>query len=263
MLIRNKIENKNRLRLLKKHGIGGAVDDLLSSLASVISRGDKNVASAVVSRVESGAIDVNDLAALVKSKPQTGSIILPRSSKYKPAVLTKPGTAPTTFNGKPLSELSSPSGAPITSKFYTEQGSEYIMAADGSTQRIKSVHSNTGGSDIGLHGWAQKALFTKGEEGSIFNTAGVLLMQEGIPFTITSKEGKLQYLLYDGSQWRTAMMSDVFPKSVQAGKANVPIATEFSTTPELGSHILEISTKDNIVKKIHPGSDVSYIEKQV
>lgn len=92
--------------------------------------------------------------------------------------------------------------------------------------------------------------------------AGMLLKENGIPFTITTKNGKLEYLLYDGNQWRTALMSDVYPKAVQSGMKNVPIAAEFSTTPEIGTHLLEVTTKNNIVRGIHPGSAVSYIEKR-
>jgi hypothetical protein len=49
MKLKKKINKK--LKLLKKHAVGGVVDDLLSSLAGAISRGNKNVAQAVVSRV--------------------------------------------------------------------------------------------------------------------------------------------------------------------------------------------------------------------
>ena len=94
--------------------------------------------------------------------------------------------------------------------------------------------------------------------------AGMLLKENGIPFTITTKNGKLQYLLYDGQQWRTALMSDVYPKAVQSGMKDIPIVTDFSTTPEIGTHLLEVTTKNNMISGIHPGSSVSYIEsKQV
>lgn len=257
MKLKKKINQK--LKLIKKHAVGGS---LLSSLASAISRGNKDVAQAVVSRVQSGAVKADDLVDLLKTNPKTGSIVIPRTPKYKPAILTQPGTAPTTFNGKPLSQIISPKGTPAKSKFYTEQGSEYVITADGATQRIKSAHANTGGSDIGLHGWSDRAFFTKGQEGETFNMAGMLLKENGIPFTITSKNGKLQYLLYDGQQWRTALMSDVYPKAVQSGMKDIPIVTDFSTTPEIGTHLLEVTTKNNMISGIHPGSAVSYIEKR-
>lgn len=135
--------------------------NLLSLVTNSISRGNKDVADAIISRVKQGTIDLNDLASLVKSKPQNGSIILPRSSRYKPAILTSPGTSPKTFNGKPLREVISPKGTPATNKFYTKQGSEYVITADGATQRIKSPHANTVGSDIGLHKWSDKAFLLK------------------------------------------------------------------------------------------------------
>lgn len=237
------------------------MDDLFSSVVSAISRGNKDVAQTVTSRIQSGVIDLKDLENLLKTAPSTGSLVLPRSSKYKPAVLTQPGAAPTTFNGKTLTEITSPNGAPVTKKFYTEQGSEYVLTADGATQRIKSVHANTGGSDIGLHDWNQKAFFTLGDEGKAFNTAGAMMAQKGIPFTITAQEGKLQYLLYDGRQWRPAKISDVYPKAVQQGTPDTIIAATYSKNPLIGSHILEVNTKDRLVSRIHPGSEVSYIEK--
>jgi hypothetical protein len=98
MKLKKKINQKPKL--IKKHSAGG---NLLSSLASAISRGNKDVAQAVVSRVNSGAVKASDLVELLKTNPKTGSIVIPRTSKYKPAILTQPGTAPTTFNGKPLS----------------------------------------------------------------------------------------------------------------------------------------------------------------
>ena len=86
MKLKKKI-NQN-LKLIKKHAVGG---NLLSSLASAISRGNKDVAQAVVSRVQSGAVRADDLVDLLKTNPKTGSIVVPRTSKYKPAILTQPG----------------------------------------------------------------------------------------------------------------------------------------------------------------------------
>lgn len=83
MKLKKKINHKSKL--IKKHSIGGS---LLDSLVSVISRGNKDAAQAVISRVGSGAVKVDDLVELLKTNPKTGSIVIPRTSKYKPAILT-------------------------------------------------------------------------------------------------------------------------------------------------------------------------------
>jgi len=41
-------------------------------------------------------------------------------SSYEKAVLTRPGTSPNTFNGENLNDITSPKGAKVSKKFYTE-----------------------------------------------------------------------------------------------------------------------------------------------
>ena len=43
--------------------------------------------------------------------------------------------------------------------FETSQGSKYIRLSDGRLRRWKSNHANTGGEDMGLHGWQQNSIF--------------------------------------------------------------------------------------------------------
>ena len=43
--------------------------------------------------------------------------------------------------------------------FKTSQGSKYIRMPDGRLRRWKSNHSNTGGEDMGLHGWSSMSVF--------------------------------------------------------------------------------------------------------
>ena len=189
-------------------------------------------------------------------------------------ILTKPGTAPTTFNGQNISYITSPKGGNVTHKFYTDQGSEYILTKDGFARRVKSPHNNTLGqgsgptewnaanSDAGLHNWNEgTTIFTEGEDGKLFNTAFYKLSDFGFKpgtYGLARKGEKAKIMLIDPKtkQWRAAMLSDVYPTTVKQGlQADRVMETNYSDVPKLGWHILEKANGG-----WHPGSPVAFIE---
>ena len=189
-------------------------------------------------------------------------------------ILTKPGTAPTTFNGQNINYITSPKGGNVTHKFYTNQGSEYILTKDGFARRVKSPHDNTLGqgsgptewnaanSDAGLHNWNEgTTIFTEGEDGKLFNTAFYKLSDFGFKpgtYGLARKGEKARIMLIDPKtkQWRAAMLSDVYPTTVKQGlQADRVMETNYSDVPKLGWHILEKANGG-----WHPGSPVAFIE---
>lgn len=189
-------------------------------------------------------------------------------------ILTKPGTAPTTFNGQNINYITSPKGGNVTHKFYTDQGSEYILTKDGFARRVKSPHNNTLGqgsgptewnaanSDAGLHNWNEgTTIFTEGEDGKLFNTAFYKLSDFGFKpgtYGLARKGEKARIMLIDPKtkQWRAAMLSDVYPTTVKQGlQADRVMETNYSDVPKLGWHILEKANGG-----WHPGSPVAFIE---
>lgn len=77
--------------------------------------------------------------------------------KHPQAELTEPGEKPNMFNGQLISTLKSPTGKKIKFKFFTNQGSEYILSETNECRRIKcEIH---GKYEAGLHDWNQFAFF--------------------------------------------------------------------------------------------------------
>ena len=184
------------------------------------------------------------------------------NGKYASGILTKPGTAPTTFNGQNINYITSPKGGNVTHKFYTDQGSEYILTKDGFARRIKSPHSNVEGSDSGLHDWNEgTTIFTKGEDGKLFNTAFYKFSDFGFKpgtYGLVRQNGKAKIMLIDPKtkQWREAMFSDAYPTSVKQGlQQDRVLSADYSDVPFIGGHILEKTSGS-----WHPGSSVAFIE---
>lgn len=209
-------------------------------------------------------------------------------SKHPEAFHTKPGESPHTFNGQHISTITSHKGAPVTHKFFTAQGSEYIKAQCGGTRRIKGHHANTGGTDSGLHGWNDTGIFSHGEQGSLFNMGASNLMSRGHKIKIS--RGKMnpnlafvQIQNKDGS-WRHATHEDAHPDAHAAwdkmlNNPNIPQAekvkyqeklknrknilhAKVTDHPVVGAHMLEYkSHPEGHVTSVHAGSPVSHVEQ--
>jgi len=181
----------------------------------------------------------------------------------QPKWLTKPWTAPDKFNGELIVNIRSPRWFPITHKFYTEQGSEYIRAKDGSTRRIKAHHSNA--DDIWLKDRMDKAIFTKNDEWYYFNLAVQLLLENKYKIKICrTNENRNIAIIYicDEGKWRQAYISDAYPESIKNNVlTNWPLKAGYSSIPKIGSIILEFKNNESgLITKAHPWSKVSHIE---
>lgn len=210
-----------------------------------------------------------------------------RGSRYGEATLSKPGESPHTFNGQHLSTIKSHKGAPVTHKFFTAQGSEYIKAGCGGTRRIKGHHANTGGEDAGLHGWKDNGIFTHGEQGSHFNMGASNLVSKGHKVKVA--RGKMnpnlafiQIQNKDGT-WRHATNEDAHPEAHKAwekmlnhpntsqkdrqlyqnklnNRKNI-LHAKVTDHPVVGSHMLEYGEHpEGHVTSLHAGSAVSHVE---
>lgn len=183
------------------------------------------------------------------------------NGKYASGILTKPGTAPTTFNGQNISYITSPKGGNVTHKFYTDQGSEYILTKDGFARRIKTPHANTGGADAGLHEWNQGKTYFLDDKGNF--SGQFRLIKEKVPniAVATGKDGKMYFMNADTN--KLILNEEIFPKAVEKGILskgyyNIP----YSQEPKLGYSLFEFGTNGTTgkINWYHPGSSVAFIE---
>ena len=185
------------------------------------------------------------------------------NGKYASGILTKPGTAPSTFNGQNIKYITSPKGGNVTHKFYTDQGSEYILTKDGFARRIKTPHNNTKGVDAGLHDWNKgKTYFLDTKDANDF-AGQFTLIKEKYPnvAVATGKDGKMYFMNTDTN--KLILTEEVFPNAVREGILpkgyyNVP----YSQEPKLGYSIFEFGTNGPTgkINWYHPGSSVAFIE---
>lgn len=184
------------------------------------------------------------------------------TGKYQSGILTQPGTSPTTFNGQNIKYIESPNGQSVTHKFYTDQGSEYILTKDGFARRIKSPHSNTNGSDAGLHDWNQGKTYFLNKDANDF--AGQFkLIKEKYPnvAVATGKDGKMYFINTDTN--KLILTEDVFPKAIECGLMSKGYySVPYSQEPKIGYSIFEFGTNGSTgkINWYHPGSSVAFIE---
>ena len=182
----------------------------------------------------------------------------------------KPGKpSGATFNGTPVESIRSPKGAEVTHHFTTAQGSEYVLTADGMTQRNKSAHANTGGEDAGVHAWNDQAAFVDPKhvvaKNAPFGTTVAMLKERGHRIRITNTGGALSVSLFDPKtkSWRQATTADAYPGSVKAGNmtGQEAIVAPSSAVPVVGHDVVEWITnpKTGEIKSWHPGSPVSTV----
>lgn len=156
-----------------------------------------------------------------------------------------------------------PNGDKLKLLFATAQGSIYIMTEKGLTRRNKSVHMNTGGSDSGVHGWNQHAIFVQPQYEAVGNAA-LYLNNRGFKYTASVGNGKFTYFILDPqlNQWRPATWNDAFPKAVQSGLATAGQLIDFPYVkePTVGYNILEFNAVGGQIKGVHFGSPVSNVK---
>ena len=213
----------------------------------------------ILDKIAKGIVEENAIRNLFKRKPTPySSVIIPNQAKYQPALLTVPGQSPRTFNGQAIEEILSPKGGKVKHKFFTDQGSEYIMTEDGFARRIKPVHSNDV-SQIGLHDWNHgNTMFV---EPDLYGSRGVDQIREQFPLAFPSKtNGGLVWMTPENGTWRAITAEELFPTAVKIGQMQPgPYIRKGTPYPTIGSTLFEWGgTPKNFWR--HVGSPVSAIE---
>ena len=182
------------------------------------------------------------------------------NGKYASGILTKPGTAPTTFNGQNINYITSPKGGNVTHKFYTDQGSEYILTKDGFARRVKSSHANTGGADAGLHEWNKGA--TRFLDSDELGWSYQAWTDRTKPLGFSEKDGIISLVTKDNGKWRYVMRSELRPNAVKNKTIKDGIIqSAYTTEPKVGKWMLEYGTNPTgEINWFHPGSQVAFIE---
>lgn len=148
---------------------------------------------------------------------------------------------PNMFCGKPLEKVVSPKGAKAKYGFKTSKGSEYVLAEDRMSQRIKKA----GLADDGLHRWMDRSVFV--EPADI-----VRIMDE---FRRNLAEQRPTRIIEAGKKWLALQTLNSSGKWYNS--LCLPNAVRF---PVKGRHVCEFMLDgDNIVKCYHPGHDVTEI----
>lgn len=246
-------KNSGGSKLLKQVLSPKEIDNIIS----VLSRGDKRIYSVVMDRINKGILNPQDLEQLLKANLKEGNLLIPEVSKYKPGILTSPGKSSNTFNGQNLSEIVSPKGGKVSKKFYTSQGSEYIITEDGFARRIKS---NQGKGDHGLHEWNDgHTVFLDPSVG--FDKVKMERIRDVFPQAIpTMTDRGLMFLAPKNGKWEAIRTEELFPTSVKNG--TIPSGEyiiQATSKPKLGYTLFEYN-RDPKNFWFHPGHDVSYIE---
>lgn len=148
---------------------------------------------------------------------------------------------PGRFCGKPLAEIVSPKGAGVAYNFKTSKGSEYVLAKDRMSQRIKKA----GLADDGLHRWMDRAVFVEYAD-------VVKIMDE---FRHNLAEQRPTRIIEAGKKWLALQTLNSSGKWYNS--LCLPDAVRF---PVKGRHVCEFMLdENNIVKCYHPGHDVTEI----
>lgn len=145
------------------------------------------------------------------------------------------------FCGKPFVEIFSPKGAAVAYGFKTSRGSEYILAKDRMSQRVKKA----GLPDDGLHRWMDRAVFVEYSDLT-------KIMDE---FRRNLGDQRPTRIVEAGRKWLALQTLD------SSGKwYNSLCLPDAVRIPVKGRHVCEFMLdENNIVKCYHPGHDVTEI----
>lgn len=149
--------------------------------------------------------------------------------------------------------------------FKTAQGSKYIRLPDGRLRRWKSSHANTGGEDMGLHGWSTQSIFVEPKYEHAANSIQYLVGRGYKVALSKDAEGKMFPMIVDGSKWRPATWGDAYTVYAKQNPdiANKVLSWKYSKEPIVGFHVVDFDlkggSKGTEIKGYHFGSPVSEI----
>lgn len=149
--------------------------------------------------------------------------------------------------------------------FKTAQGSKYIRLPDGRLRRWKSSHANTGGEDMGLHGWSTQSIFVEPKYEHAANSIQYLMGRDYKVALSKDAEGKMFPMIVDGGKWRPATWGDAYTVYAKQNPdiANKVLSWKYSKEPIVGFHVVDFDlkggSKGTEIKGYHFGSPVSEI----
>lgn len=153
------------------------------------------------------------------------------------------------------------------SYFETSQGSKYIRNSKGQLRRWKSYHSDTGGEDMGLHGWSNFSIFVDPKFRYEANSLQYLIGNGYRTAMAKNKDGKIVIMLLDGGNWRPAKWNDAYPAYVKQNPDydNRTLMFEYTKEPTIGYNVVDFDLKPNSTKidGYHFGSVVSRVEDSI
>jgi hypothetical protein len=153
------------------------------------------------------------------------------------------------------------------SYFETAQGSKYIRNEQGQLRRWKSNHANTGGEDMGLHGWSAQSVFVPQTYSNQANSLQHLIGKGYKTALSKNSDGKMIIMVVDNGKWRPATWNDAYPVYVKSNPQykDKVLGFEYSKEPKMGYSVVDFDLKPNSteIRSYHFGSPVSKIESQI
>lgn len=155
---------------------------------------------------------------------------------------TKTSNGFDTFNGQRCTEIISQTGSPVEWKFFTSNGTEYVLSATNQARRIKQAGLN----DDGLHPWMDRMVFVDEQDAvDAINT-------------IVEIKKTLTPIKLDTS-WKSGAKLDI-QKLVQGRWRTQLSVTIQDTKPQIGKNALEFMLDGYIVKAAHAGHAVTKLK---
>lgn len=184
--------------------------------------------------------------------------------KYAKGKLTRPGTAPTQWNGEEIASIKDTSGNQAVGKFYSANGSEYVFTNEGTTRRIKYADPTTEGNDQGVQDWkdtyflATKDPLYKDLFGNTNFTENKDLFKN---LRVDPSTRKIIFDDPETGETRPLMLSDVTPETETLDQDHDFTLPASRGEPKVGNTLIEFEFGDNDEILNSRASDgIAYIE---
>ena len=184
--------------------------------------------------------------------------------KYAKGKLTRPGTAPTQWNGEEIASIKDTSGNQAVGKFYSANGSEYVFTNEGTTRRIKYADPATEGKDQGVQDWKDTYFLDTKDPlyKDLFGNTNFTENKDA--FKNLRVDPSTRKIVFDDSETgetRPLMLSDVTPETETLDQDHDFTLPASRGEPKVGNTLVEFEFGDNgeILNSRASGS-ISYIE---
>lgn len=184
--------------------------------------------------------------------------------KYAKGKLTRPGTAPTQWNGEEIASIKDTSGNQAVGKFYSANGSEYVFTNEGTTRRIKYADPTTEGNDQGVQDWkdtyflATKDPLYKDLFGNTNFTENKDLFKN---LRVDPSTRKIIFDDPETGETRPLMLSDVTPETETLDQDHDFTLPASRGEPKVGNTLVEFEFGDNgEILNSRASDGIAYIE---